>query len=356
MTERFDIRSLPVPLIQAPMAGGPSTPMLAAAVSNAGALGFLAAGYLTAERLISDIRATRALTDAPFGVNIFVPGPSAAVASEIEAYRTRLASQIDGVEPGEAHQDDDGWVQKVDAVEKLRPATVTFTFGVPPLAVVEQLHRSGVSVGVTVTTLAEAGIAALANADFLVAQGPEAGGHRGTFDPSAPPSDLPLPQLVTQIRESLDIPIVAAGGVGLVGDVRDLLDVGAVAVQAGTAFLRTDEAWTKPAHSAALADPEFTRTVVTAAFSGRYARGLENDFIRRNDPVAPLGYPEVNQLTAPIRAAAAAAGDSQNLNLWAGTGYRHARTAPAADIVAALYPSGDRVFDLQRHAQSIRRG
>jgi nitronate monooxygenase len=145
-----------------------------------------------------------------------------------------------------------------------------------------------------------------------------------------------LIDLLDHITYAHRVPLIAAGGLSTDADVAAVLRRGAVAAQVGTALLLSDEAGTTPAHRTALQNPHFAKTVVTRAFSGRYARGLENDFTRLLDDVAPLGYPEVNHMTSPIRKAAAAADDPHGMNLWAGTGYTAARTGPAADIVASL--------------------
>jgi nitronate monooxygenase len=189
----------------------------------------------------------------------------------------------------------------------------------------------------TVTSAYEAGIALAAGADGLIVQGPNAGGHRGTFAPDMDPGTESLHELLARIRRSArDVPLIAAGGLGTTEDVAAVINRGAVAAQVGTALLLSDEAGTHAAHRAALQHPEFVSTVVTRAFSGRYARGLENDFTRLFNDVAPLGYPEVNQMTSPIRKASAALDDPHGTNLWAGTAYRAARTGPAKDIVKTL--------------------
>ncbi|QJU55529.1 nitronate monooxygenase [Herbiconiux sp. KACC 21604] len=340
----LDLRRLARPIVQAPMAGGPSTPALAAAVGEAGGLGFLAAGYLSPERFEADIVATRELTRAPFGVNLFVPAPSVATRAALDAYRAELAPEAAryGVEVGQARPDDDGWEAKLEIVERLRPAFVSFTFGSPTGAVVERMHAAAVAVAVTVTSAEEAREALAAGTDALVVQGPDAGGHRGTFDPSATPPGEPLPELLAEVarvvqeREVAAVAVVAAGGISTREQVTALLAAGADAVQLGTMFLLADESGTRAAHAAALHDPRFSRTAVTAAFSGRYARGLVNRFIRDHDGTAPLGYPEVNQLTSPLRAAAAAAGDADGISLWAGMGFGAAFAAPAAAIVERL--------------------
>jgi nitronate monooxygenase len=193
---------------------------------------------------------------------------------------------------------------------------------------------------VTVTSLYEAGVAVAAGADSLVVQGPNAGGNRATFAPDMDPGSESLFQLIDRIhRAHRDLPIIAAGGLGTAEDVAGVLRRGAVAAQVGTALLLSDEAGTSPGHRVAMMNQLFAKTIVTRAFSGRYARGLENEFIRLFDNVAPLGYPEVNQMTLPIRQAAADREDPQGMNLWAGTSFRKAQSGPVANIVASLTPN-----------------
>jgi nitronate monooxygenase len=328
-----------VPIVGAPMAGGPGTPALAAAVSNAGGLGFIPSGYLSAEQFADDIAAARAATTGPLGVNLFVPQPSVADWVALEYYAEELEDiadhyQVDVGRP--EFGDNDDWERKLEVVADVRPELVSFTFGVPSPDVIRRLGALGLLVMITVTSAYEAGVAIAAGADSLVVQGPGAGGHRGTFAPDMDPGTESLHQLIDRIRSAHDAPIVAAGGLGTAEHVAGVLRRGAVAAQVGTALLLSDEAGTNPAHRTAMANPLFNQTIVTRAFSGRYARGLENEFIRIFDRVAPLGYPEVNQMTAPIRAAAAQLEDPNGMNLWAGTGFQDARPGPAGDIIASL--------------------
>ena len=337
---RFRLEDLKIPVIQAPMAGGPSTPELAAAVSAAGGLGFLAAGYKTATAMRTDIQNLTGLTNRPFGVNLFVPQASVVHPDTLQRYADSLAPDAErfGVSLGGPRHDDDDWDNKLEVLLDLAPAVVSFTFDFPQPSVVEALQHRGVYVIATVTARDEALRALTAGADALCVQGPEAGGHRGTFAAAAPPPDVPLHGILESLTD-LEVPLIAAGGIVTAEHVRAALAVGAAAVQAGTAFLRADEAGTKPAHRAALSSPErFPTTGVTRAFSGRNARGLYNEFMRRHDGEAPYGYPEIHHLTTPLRAAAAAAGDPDWLNLWAGINYRNAVDAPAASILAALRP------------------
>jgi nitronate monooxygenase len=323
-----------VPIIAAPMAGGPTTPELTAAVCEAGGMGLLAAGYRTADQLAEQIARTRSLTGRPFGVNLFVPGPVQVTDDAVEAYRASLAGY--GIDLPVAHEDDDGWDAKLALLERDPVAVVTFTFGLPSAEEVRRLHAAGSSLVATVTSAAEARSAEAVGVDALCVQGPEAGGHRGTHRIEDEPGVVPLPELLAGIGSRL--PIVAAGGVGGPADVARLLAAGAVAVQVGTLFLRAPEAGTSQTYRDALVDDRFRETVVTRAFTGRPARGLRNAFINAHGEFAPAAYPQVHQLTRPLRAAAAERGDAELLNLWAGTGYRGLTDRPAAEIVRELSP------------------
>ncbi|MBT2567836.1 nitronate monooxygenase [Arthrobacter sp. ISL-85] len=337
---RFRLGSLALPVIQAPMAGGPSTPGLAAAVSEAGGLGFVAGGYKTAAAMRAEIEAVRGHTDKPFGVNLFVPQPSVTSPEVLQEYAASLAPDAErfGVSLGDPKHDDDDWDQKLKALLELAPAVVSFTFDLPEPSVVEALQQRGAYVIATVTDRDEALQALAAGADALCVQGPEAGGHRGTFKADAPPPLVPLHGILGELSD-LEVPLIAAGGIATAEHTRAALAVGAAAVQAGTAFLRANEAGTKAVHRAALASSDrFTTTAVTRAFSGRNARGLYNEFMRRHDGDAPYGYPEIHHLTTPLRAAAAAAGEPDWLNLWAGINYRNCMEGSAASILASLAP------------------
>jgi nitronate monooxygenase len=336
----FDLHDLQRPVIVAPMAGGPSTPELAAAAGNAGGLGFVAAGYLTADALADRVIATRGLTSGPLGVNLFAPQPSAGTPAEIETYAQALASEAAryGVALGAPRYDDDAWSAKLDVLLDLRPEVASFTFGLPSAAEIARLRDAGITTIGTVTTRDEAEQAVARGVDALAVQGPAAGGHRGTFDPSAQPATQPLDQLLAEVLAAVDIPVAAAGGLATAQDVAAVLDAGAVAAQLGTAFLLADEAGSSQVHRAALQSPEFTETAVTRAFSGRYARGLRNRFIIEHEEQAPFGYPEIHYLTSPVRKASVAAGDPHATNVWAGTGWRTARSGSVAEIMRGLTP------------------
>jgi nitronate monooxygenase len=320
------------------MAGGPSTPALAAAVSNAGGLGFLASGMVSAEDLAEAIIAARKLTSGPLGVNLFVPQQPMSTTEHLNAFAAALEREAEryGVALGVPRHDDDEWAAKLDVVCDLRPEVVSFTFGSPSEGLCHRFSGVGIANVATITTVREAMIALKCGADVLVAQGPSAGGHRATFDGLAAPPDDPLDDLVAALVACFDCPVVAAGGLGTRADVRRLRDAGAAAVQLGTAFLLADEAGTNPVHRAALRDPQFTQTVVTRAFTGRYARALSNRFIDKHDADAVSGFPQVAMMTAPLQAAAVKVGDPHGAGLWAGASFRNAKTGPVADIVREL--------------------
>jgi nitronate monooxygenase len=323
---------LDAPVVQAPLAGGPSTPELAAAVSNAGGLGFVAAGYLSSSALGEQIRRTRELTDRPFGVNLFVLRDEPVDDGAIADYAGVLAGDAEryGVALGEPRFDDDDFSAKLDVVVSERVPVVSTTFSGPPPELVERVHEAGGEVWATVTNAAEARAACTAGADVLVAQGAEAGGHRGAWSDDDGP-DLGLLALLSSIDVSL--PLIAAGGIADRTRAAAALAAGAAAVQAGTAFLLCPEAaTTAPFRQALAAGGE---TAMTRAFTGRRARGIVNEFMRVH-PEAPSAYPQIHHLTAPLRAAARAAGDSQRINLWAGTEFSRAVARPAASIVSAL--------------------
>jgi nitronate monooxygenase len=319
------------PIVQAPMAGGPSTPALAAAVSGAGGLGFVAAGYRTPDAMAEDIEAVRAASDAPFGVNLFVPGPESVDEGALRAYVARL-----GPGAGEPRYDDDGWGEKLALMRSSPVAVVSFTFGCPSAAVLASLKDVRTEVWVTVTSVAEARLARDAGADALVLQGVEAGGHRGTFDdPLDGGEGLTALALLRLVASSdLDLPLVATGGITDAPGVAAVLAGGAAAAALGSAFMLTPEAATNPAHRAALT--EEAATGLTRAFSGRLARGIRNEFMRKHDDQAVRAYPHVHHATSAMRADARKRGDADGFNLWAGQAHNLAREAPAAAIVREL--------------------
>lgn len=370
MSTRLDslLDRLRSPVLQAPMAGGPSTPALAAAVHRAGGFGQLAGGNLTAQSLAEGLDEVERLLEgerteaglAPVGVNLFVPDPDSADPAALESYRRALrpvAESLGAEVPQVPAWADDDYPDKVALLRSRPPAAVSFTFGLPKAAVVRELQEAGAAVVLSVADVAGAREAAALHPDGLVVQGQQAGGHRAVLSMHAEPEPVDTLQLLSAVRQALGgpastgegdvhggdggdpaLPLIAAGGVGTAEDVAALLAAGARAVQVGTQFLTAREAGTRAAHRRAVLDPGRAETVVTRAFSGRPARGLRNRFIAEMDDHAAVGYPQVNRMTAPLRAVAAAADDPEHLSLWAGTRAAECREESAADVLARLTP------------------
>jgi len=337
--EVLDRLGATLPVVAAPMAGGPSTPELVVQAALVGGLGFLAGGYLTPDALQDQILATRGRA-ARFGVNLFAPNPVPIDEQSYQTYARAVQQLADtyrvDVQGIARREDDDAWADKIDLLARLRVPLVSFTFGCPDPAAVRRLTAAGCLTAQTVTDEREARAGADAGLDLLVVQSSLAGAHSATMSPQVPVEEVPLPELIRRIRSAVDLPVWAAGGVSTATQVRQARAAGAQAVVVGTVLLRSPESGASPLHKAALADPARVGTVVTRAFTGRPARGLPNDLTRRLDPVAPSGYPALHHLTSPLRAAARAAGNVEHLNLWAGAGYRDATDEPAGVILRRL--------------------
>jgi nitronate monooxygenase len=326
------------PVLAAPMAGGPTTAALVTAAARSGGLGFLAGGYKTAEQLARQLTEVRAAAPV-FGVNLFAPNPLAVDPADYRRYAGLLRPLAEryGVElPPEPVEDDDQWEQKLELLRRDPVPVVSFTFAIPPRPVIASLRSQGSIVVQTVTNAAEARAATDAGVDMLAVQGCAAGGHSATLTPRRFPDPIPTAVLVAMIQDATRVPVIAAGGLATPAQVAAVVHSGAGAVMVGTALLRTPESGASPVHRAAIADPTGSETVLTRAFTGRPARGIRNRFIDEFEAAAPSGYPALHHLTSPIRKAAAAAGDPEAVHLWAGTGYRQAGPAPAADVLRAL--------------------
>ncbi|MFN7643828.1 MAG: NAD(P)H-dependent flavin oxidoreductase [Burkholderiales bacterium] len=342
------------PIVQAPMAGGITTPALVAACCEAGALGSLGAAVLSPDRIRSEVAAIRALTRRPFAINLFVldeperfarDGEAAAIA-RLASWRARsgLPAQQRPARVCES------FAAQLDAVIEAAPAVASFHFGIPPADRLAALRRAGCRIVGGATNVAEARAWAEAGADAIVAQGGEAGGHRGTFvggfEEGAIGTMALVPRLVDAV-DAVDVPVIAAGGIMDGRGVAAAFALGAQGVQLGTAFLACDESGAHPNWKAALAEADTRGTRLTRVFSGRPARGLVNGFMEamRADEGAVPVYPVQNALTAELRAAATRAGDIEAMSLWAGQAAALARPMPAAALVARLADEFDRAVD-----------
>jgi nitronate monooxygenase len=329
------------PIIQGPMAGGATTPELVAAVSNAGGLGSLGASLLSPAQIRDATATIRSLTDQPFLINLFVLDTPTPGAQEIDEAAQLLKPAWESLGwsslpvPGKWCED---FAAQFDAVVALRPAAFSVTFGILTPAQVERLHDAGIFVIGTVTTVEEALAWELVGADAVVASGIEAGGHRGTFLGPQEEATLPAKALWPQVAAAVKIPVIAAGGIMTGVDILEALSLGAQAVQMGSAFLVCDESGISAPYRQALLAAGNKPTRLTRAFSGRYARGLENRFMREMENVEKRvpAYPVQNALTTAMRAAAAAKGDTELMSLWAGADIGRARPMPVARLMQTL--------------------
>ncbi len=332
------------PIVQAPMAGGITTPELVAAVSNAGGLGSIGAAYLSPGQIIETSVRIRALTSRPFGINLFVGGyrtiPNGADPAPILKVLTEIHKTLDLPPPHVPKLPPDPCREQYEAVIEARPAVFSFTFGVLDRKLIQRLKLRGVAVAGTATTVAEAEALESAGVDAIVAQGSEAGGHRGTFAGSFEASMVPTLDLVRGIRAVTKLPVIASGGLMDRGDSAAAMEAGASTIQAGTAFLACPESGASPAYKQAILSAKVDTTVVTRAFSGRPARALRNGFIDRlagiEDHILP--FPIQNALTRPMRTAAAQKGVAEYLSLWAGKGVARVEAQTAAEVIARLVP------------------
>lgn len=335
--------SLTLPIIQAPMAGV-STPEMAAAVSNAGGLGSIAVGSVDAAGARAMIADVEAQTNRAFNVNLFVhadPTPDAArEAAWLEALRPLFAQF--GAQPPEhlralyrsfANDDD-----MLALLIQTSPAVVSFHFGLPGAARISALKQAGITLLSTATTLDEALAARSAGVDAVVAQGYEAGGHRGMFDPDAPDDQLGVFALTRLLVQQSGLPVIAAGGIMDGQGVRAVLDLGAVAAQLGTAFIACPESAADETYRTALKGEGGGHTTMTRAISGRPARSLANRFTRWGESAAPQvpAYPIAYDAGKALNVAARARGEAGFGAQWAGQGAPLARALPAADLMAAL--------------------
>jgi nitronate monooxygenase len=333
--EKLGIRH---PIVLAPMGAGPGTPELAAAVSNAGGFGAVAAAYLTPDKITEAVQRTRALTDRPFSVNLFVgaseeravdPGPMLELLGEIH-------KELGLPPPAVPAPRTDPFPDQFQAVLEARPAAFSFTFGIPDASALRSLRSRGIAILGTATTIEEGRLLMEAGVDAIMAQGAEAGAHRGTFAASFEASMVPTVDLVRGIAPFA--PVIASGGIMDGRDLALMLANGAVAAQLGTAFLRCPESGASSAYKRAIQMAASDTTVITRAFSGRPARGLVNAFITalNGKEHTILPYPLQNALTRPMRTAAGVRGNAGFLSLWAGQGVARSREMPAADLVSKL--------------------
>ena len=331
------LRTLPIPIIQAPMVGA-STDALALAISGTGGMGTLAAGGLAPAEIGLAVAAMRGATDAPFAVNLLMAPAASPDPAEVQLALDRLGpwyAELGISVPAAPNSYAPDFEAQLEALTAAAPPVATFAFSVLTRSQVAALQAVGTYVVGTATTVAEARAWADAGADGVCAQGVEAGGHRGHFLGDVDASLVGTMALVATIRAATPLPVIAAGGIMDGRGVAAALALGASAVQMGTAFLLAEEAVTSSPWRRAVTGAGDEPTRLTRAFTGRYARGIENRFMRLMHGVQDdvPAYPVQNRLTQPLRAAATQADDPEMISLWAGQGVTLARPGRAADMV-----------------------
>lgn len=334
-----EILNIAYPIIQAPMAGGITTPELVANVSNAGALGSLAAGYLHPGEIKKLIEKIKIPTQKPFSVNLFVPENHHAVERELQCACLDIKSacreldvQIYPTLPPYTPNFD----EQILSILEHHVAVVSFTFGILNDEWIARLKNKNIKLIGTATHFQEAILLEKAGVDIVVAQGIEAGGHRGTFIGDAESHKHSVLDLVSEISSSISIPVVAAGGIMNSKDIKKVMNVGASGVQIGTAFITSAESGANETYKKTLLSQTKNNTVLTRVFSGKYARGINNTFIERMKDKHILDYPIQHVLTVPVRKAASEKCNPEFMSLWAGVGVAHCINTTASELVKKL--------------------
>ena len=320
-----------VPIIQAPMAGGYTPPKLVGAVSNAGAIGSFGFSYSDTSQINNDLIEARKLTQGVINSNFFI-FPETKLPSNKELLKAvnalkSLPLNVEYTIPSKPFYP--SLHQQLEPIWKHKPQLLTFHFGLPPKGVIEKAHSYGIFVGVTATCIEEAFEIEKSGSDFIVAQGIEAGGHRGTFESDAiDDKKLSTFELSKVLVKKCSIPIVSAGGIMNGRDIKKFLNEGAVAVQMGTAFLCCNEAGTNQIHREYILDKKKRKSVFTKNFSGRYARGIDNEFISLMNGKDILPFPLQNSLTTPLRKEASKSKNGEYQSFWAGKEFKKAQSLP----------------------------
>ncbi len=337
--------SIQYPLIQAGMAGGHTTPELVSAVSESGGLGTIGGGYMKPADLREAIRAVKTRTNKPFAVNLFIPSQGDVSASQINdtaAVLKPIAKKLSVSLPEITEMASHFKAQFKVVIEEEVPV-FSFTFGKPDQEIMNECKDRDVYVMGTATTVNEALSLEKIGVHAVVAQGYEAGGHTGSFKIEGANEGIGLHALVSQMADVLTVPIVAAGGIMNGKGILAALALGASAVQMGTAFLTSEESGTDALHKAAILQSEETDVKLTKVFSGKWARGIENDMMRAltsfSEKLAP--YPITNQLTQPLRRKAKELRNKEYMSLWAGQGVRLSESKSVSDLISKWVGEAD---------------
>jgi nitronate monooxygenase len=345
------------PIIQAPMAGGVTTTALVAAVSNAGGLGMLGSGYMEPNLIRKQIRAVKEMTDKPFGINLFVPTKYSMDKARLQTAQTLLQPMrgqfnVDVPKSLPNYEQDLGtFHEQINILIEEKVPICSFTFGIPSSETMTKLKEQGIIVIGTATTVREAIINERTGMNAVVVQGTEAGGHRGTFLGDVQQSLIGLMSLVPQVADRIRIPVIAAGGIMDGRGIMAARCLGALGVQLGTAFLVCQESGANSVHKDAIIKSNEEQVVLTKAFSGKMARGIQNYFIEKmnTDEKSLPEYPLQNELTKGIRKASAAAGNPEFMSLWAGQSPRLATKQTALELINKLLKEAEKIRNQEFH-------
>lgn len=347
-----ELLNIEYPIIQAPMAGGVTTPELVASVSNAGGLGMVGAGYMEPDQLRMQIREIKKLTDRPFGVNLFIPSEFQISNLDFDLAFNRLQPIRDELNIKEeipvlpdSKEDHVKFPQLLDVIIGEKVPICSFTFGIPKEEVISKLKREGVILVGTATSVNEAEMNENAGMDIVVGQGSEAGGHRGTFSEGGGDHLIGVMSLIPQITDRVSIPVIAAGGIMNGKGVMASLCLGAKGVQMGTAFLTCKESGAHKVYKQAVLQANDSDTVLTRAFSGKWARGIRNQFIdEMAESQVPIpDYPVQNKLTTQIRKAAATGNDSRFMSLWSGQSPGLAKDQTVKELIREIVSQAEEI-------------
>ncbi|MCS0674281.1 nitronate monooxygenase family protein [Cytobacillus firmus] len=347
ITAMLDIK---YPIFQAPMAGGMTTPQLISGVSNCGGLGNMGAGYMSSDEIRNDIKRIRNLTDKPFGINLFVPDSEASAdAEEISSMEDVLAgysSELGMKEKPSLPEKDYAalYRKQLEVLMEEQVPVCSFTFGIPESAIISELKKQGTIIIGTATNVKEAVEWEEAGADVIIAQGVEAGGHRGTFG-SEESGLIGSMALIPQVADAVSCPVAAAGGIMDSRGIAAAMMLGAAGAQLGTAFLTCRESGAHSLYKQALLNAREDQTAVTKAFSGKLARGIRNRFMEEMKGLQTLPYPLQNDMTAPIRKQAAKLEKPEFMSLWAGQGVRLAEEVTVKELMIKLVKGTETLLD-----------
>ena len=336
----FNFSKLKLPIIQAPMAGGFNTPELASTVANLGGVGSFGFSFTSPEKIDEILKTTKKLTNGFLNANFFVFKPVELPELTFQNEAIKAISTLSFKEKFEINVPNKPFYidldTQIEATLKNFPSIITFHLGIPSLNIIEKIKSMGIKVGITATNLNEAKSIQNIGADFIVAQGYEAGGHRGIFNQENIDEKMKLDNLLIKILENVSIPIVAAGGIMDGRDIKRVTKIGAKAAQLGTAFLTCDEAGTSALHKYYLLNEQKRKTQITKAFSGRVARGINNKFIEEMSGKQIFPFPIQNTVTTSLRKVSQNKNNGEFINLWAGTNFNKVRNISAKKLIKKL--------------------